>query len=43
MSKKVNISEMGFGKTFDDYSDDTLFVLDEEDPDDWSDVENIED
>lgn len=44
MSKKeVKISEMGFGKSFDDYPDDTIFILDEDDEDDWSDVENIKD
>lgn len=43
MNKKVKISEMPHGKTFDDYPEDTLFVLDEGDEDDWSDVENIED
>lgn len=42
MDKKVKISEMPPGKTFDDYPDDTIFVLDEGDEDDWSDVENNE-
>lgn len=42
MGKRVKISEIPPGKTFDDYSEDTIFVLDE-DEDDWSDVENIGD
>ena len=35
MSNKVKISEMPPGKTFDDYPEDTIFVLDEEDADGW--------
>lgn len=35
MSNKVKISEMPFGKSFDDYPDDTEFVWDEEDEEDW--------
>ena len=41
MDKRVKISEIPPDKTFDDYIDDTIFVLDEDDEDDWSDVENI--
>lgn len=37
MSNKVKISEMPFGKSFDDYPDDTVFVWDEEDEEDWED------
>lgn len=33
----VKISEMPFGKKFDDYPEDTLFVLDEETEEDWFD------
>lgn len=43
MSKMVKISEIPPGKTFDDSPEDTLFVLDEGDEDDWSDVEDDED
>lgn len=43
MSKMVKISEIPPGKTFDDYPEDTLFVLDEGDEDEWSDVEDDED
>lgn len=35
--KKVKISEMPFGKKFDDYPEDTIFILDEEDEDNWED------
>lgn len=42
MSNKVKISQIPPGKAFEDYPDDTIFVLDEEDDDDWSDVENSE-
>lgn len=35
MEKIVKFSEMPFGKTFDDYPEDTIFVLDEDDDDDW--------
>lgn len=43
MDKRVKISEMPPNKMFDDYPEDTLFVLDEDDESDWSDVENIKD
>lgn len=42
MNNKVKISEMPPGKTFEDYPDDTIFILDEDDEDDWSDAENNE-
>lgn len=35
MNKEVRISEIPDGKTFDDYPDDTVFVLDEGDDEDW--------
>lgn len=40
-SNEIKISEISDGKTFDDYPDDTLFVLDEESPEDelWEDEE----
>lgn len=38
MDKKVKISEMPPGKTFEDYPNDTIFVLDEDD--NWNDIEN---
>ena len=40
--KKVNISEMPPGKSFDDYTDDTIFVLDDSDDDNWEEEENID-
>lgn len=43
MDKRVKISEMPPNSTFDDYPEDTLFVLDEDDEDDWSNIENIKD
>ena len=43
MGKRVKLSEIPQGKTIDDYPEDTLFVLDEGDEDDWSDVEDDED
>ena len=33
--KVIKISEMPPGKTFEDYPEDTIFVLDEEDEDGW--------
>ena len=33
--KTIKISEMPFGKKFEDYPEDTLFELDEEDEEDW--------
>lgn len=35
MNKKVRISEIPTNKTFDDYPEDTVFVLDEEDEESW--------
>ena len=35
MSDVVKISEMPFGKSFDDYPEGTLFELDEGDEEDW--------
>lgn len=35
MEKVVKISEMPFDKNIDDYPDDTIFSLDEEDEEDW--------
>lgn len=43
IDKKVRIFEMPSNSTFDDYPEDTFFVLDEDDENDWSDVENIKD
>lgn len=40
--KKVNISEMPPGKSFDDYTDDTIFVLDDLDDDNWEEEENVD-
>lgn len=42
MGERVKISEIPSGKTFDDYPEDTLFVLDEDEDDDWSDAEDTE-
>ena len=33
--KVIKISEMRFGKSFDDYPDDTIFIWDEDDEDGW--------
>lgn len=35
--KMVKISEMPFGKKFEDYPEDTVFIWDEEDEDSWED------
>lgn len=37
MNEKVKISEIPINKTFDDYPEDTVFVLDEEDEESWDD------
>ena len=33
--KKVRISELSRGKSFDDYPEDTIFILDEDVEDNW--------
>ena len=33
--KTVKISKMPFGKKFEDYPEDTVFIWDEDDEDDW--------
>ena len=42
MKRKVNISEMPPGKSFEDYADDTIFILDDSDDDNWEEEENEE-
>ncbi len=42
MEKKVKISEIPSNKTFEDYSEDTIFVLDEDDEENWDDIEDDE-
>lgn len=42
MSERVKISDIPLNKEFDDYPDDTIFVLDEEDEDDWDDIDSDE-
>ena len=40
--KVIKISEMPPGKTFEDYPEDTIFVLDEEDEDGWDKYNELE-
>ena len=42
MNKKIKISEIPPDKTFNDYSEDTVFVLDEEDEEHWDDINDDE-
>lgn len=42
MRRKINISEMPPGKSFEDYADDTIFVLDDSDDENWEEEENEE-
>lgn len=35
--KKINISEMPAGKKFEDYEDDTIFILDDSEDENWED------
>lgn len=35
MAEKIKISEMPTGKNFDDYPDDAVFILDEDNEDEW--------
>lgn len=42
MNKRVKISSIPSNKTFDDYPDGTIFVLDEEDEDNWDDIDSDE-
>lgn len=37
--KQIKISENPFRKSFEDYSEDTMFVLDEDDEDSWEEDE----
>lgn len=39
MGEKIKISEMPTRKTFDDYPDDTVFVLDEDNEEEWGEEE----
>ncbi len=41
--KTIKISEMPFEKKFEDYPEDTVFVWDEEDEDDWEKEIEVED
>ena len=42
MKRKINISEMPPGKSFDDYADDTIFILDDSDDENWEEEEKEE-